>query len=105
MHWKELQIRWTADSPDYRLAGFAGLQIRRIRWIADSLGCRFARVQIRRIADWLILDLILMILILTLNDFDETSKNIKPFEKPSKSLKSIEKDFGFAGLQIRQITY
>ena len=45
-----------------------------------------------------------MILILTLNDFDETSKNIKPFEKPSKRLKSIEKDFGFAGLQIRQIS-
>ena len=40
-----------------------------------------------------------MIVILTLNDFDEISKNIKPFEKPSKRLKSIEKDFGFAGLQ------
>ena len=46
-----------------------------------------------------------MILILTLNDFDETSKNIKPFEKPSKRLKSIEKDFGFAGLQIDSPDY
>ena len=43
-----------------------------------------------------------MILILTLNDFDETSKNIKPFEKPSKRLKSIEKNCRFAGMQIRQ---
>ena len=36
----ELQIRWTADSPESR---FAGLQMSWIRWIADSLDCRFVR--------------------------------------------------------------